>query len=117
MKLLDLIPYFNVSYYPVLVKYQETYIYDSRPKFSAEVYRCTEDDFVQYKNGFSGLAKLDHVSCYVLPQYSIGGQQLHEFKQEYIDHVGNECQEGIINNTYFSRLAVFHPDLTMHMFD
>jgi hypothetical protein len=111
-KLQDLLSYFNVEYYPVIVKYHETYYdNDDDTKFKATVFRATEQDFLCYKNNseYETMGNLRDVDCYVIPERNIGGHQLGQFRQNYADHVGNDCQEGIINNTYFSRLAVFRP--------
>jgi len=114
--LTDLLPYFKIEYVPVLVAYTESYDEDmddeaSDGSFRARVYRCTEDDFICYKNGDTYSPRADdYLDCYISPKLDkIGGHRVHDFSQPYIDHVGNECQEGIINNTYLSRLAILTP--------
>lgn len=108
-----LLTFFKIEYVPVLVEYRESYDdEDTNSIFQAQIYRCTEDDFLRYKNGDSEYSPQidDCLDCYIMPKLDkIGGHQVYDFSQEYIDHVGNECQEGIINNTYLSRLAIFTP--------
>jgi predicted 2-oxoglutarate/Fe(II)-dependent dioxygenase YbiX len=89
-KLNQLLPYFEVQYVPVVVKFRE----DSMTSRSASVYRCTEDDVMKFKHGNNEWKSMEeyHLPCYFLSTT-----------------VGNECQPGLINNIYFARLAIFRP--------
>lgn len=111
IKLQALLEYFTISYLPVLLEYRESYYGEVEyNEYSATIYRCTPDDFKTYQtNGIYKELKYSSLPCYVIPGAKYGGYELGNFTQNYIDHVGNECQEGIINNTYFSRLVIFTP--------
>ena len=95
-------PYFKLEMVPVLVKYSDSY-YEGSLEYnesSAEVYRCTSGDIA----GTSGA--VEKLSCYNLDITDMHGVVLRSNEQGYIDHVGNECQPGLINNIYFNRLLI-----------
>lgn len=110
LKLEPLLKYFSIDYLPVLIKYNEIYYEDYKEgcDYTARIYRCTPDDFKAYQNkqAYKDL-EYTNLACYRIPKYDVGGHVIDNFFQGYIDYVGNECQQGIVNNTYFSRIVIF----------
>lgn len=97
-------PHFQLSTLPVLIKYDETYgDYDDNG-LSVSVYRFTEDDFVCYQSKKGSYDTPPQLECFSLSDEF--GTRIKEYEQSYAEHIGNECQPGIINNVYFSRLLV-----------
>lgn len=118
MKLSVLLPHFNVEFLPVLVDYTDKYYDPEDITFGAKVYRCTEADFDSYCKGeLYAIKAVPQLPCCLMPDIEddsegvIGGQTVRDEQQGFIEHVGNECQPGFINNVYFSRLAIFRSKL------
>lgn len=99
--------HFDVDVYPAIVRSDETYYEDNDQRdyndFTCNVYRCTEQDITSDIN-IKSQDPLMNIGFYEPSETS--GIMLKQEQQSYIDHVGNECQPGFIQNIYFHRVLV-----------
>lgn len=106
-------PHFQLRDVPIILAFEESY-YDDSPEYNectAEVYRFNNKDWDLYtKDQLSELSECDtvtHMPCYVyMEKY---GREIRSSHQGYVEHVGNECQPGLINNIYLNRLLIVSP--------
>jgi hypothetical protein len=107
-RLQKLLPNATVEYYPVITSYTVETNYDEKVHRSASVYRLTEEDFNNYR--VCGHVKQPNIApsvrFYSYRQQE-GGRLLHSEDTPYIEHVGNECQEGLLRNVYMNKAVIF----------
>lgn len=101
---------FKFECYPVIVNYTEKYDDDDcECEIECDVYRCTIDDYQdppsepiqEYK-----FYELDEFNRSLKPSDGCPEPILNCASQPYVEYVGNECQEGLVNNIYFSRAMI-----------
>jgi len=82
--------------YPVIVSHSETCDYDHNYDVEQSVYRFTEDD-IKHDSEYEPLEYTD------IDFFSLGTPYIELDKEEqyYIEHTGNESQDGFINGKYF----------------
>jgi hypothetical protein len=102
-------PYFDLTYVPVVLKRDDSYD-DDCYESTLVVVRCTPEDFDAYCNDeIRDDQELEKVNFYYVDlsqEDDIPGKLLMSHAQEYIEYVGNECQQGTVNNMYFNRVLI-----------
>ena len=97
---------FDIEIVPVIITHKERFT-DVSEHIDLHVYRFLPSDFEDYR---MDLSKPSVPIRATVPFYTItddcGGVSVLGYDQPYIEHVGNECQEGIANNVYVNKAAI-----------
>ena len=105
---------FRTTMLPVILKYNQTYCDgdgDDEIDITCSVYRCMPVDFIAYSTKTDYTRNIyDHIE-FIHTGSRAGadeqyGKMIKSEHQDYIEHVGNECQEGFYDNVYLHRVLV-----------